>query len=171
MGLQPGQSAARENREPMLELDRFVPYRLSILTNTVSRSLARLYEDEYGLTVAEWRLLAILARFGPMSANGVCERSGMDKVRVSRAVARATTRRLVHRATDKEDRRRSVLTLTDEGRSIHNRIIPLVKAREAELLSALAPGEVDVLVDMLHRLQTHASGLEDKRMNSGNAGD
>lgn len=82
------------------------------MTNLVSRALARLYEHEYGLTVAEWRLIAILARFGPLSANGVCERTGMDKVRVSRAVARASARKLVSRDVDAEDRRRLVLALT-----------------------------------------------------------
>lgn len=145
---------------PTLELERFLPYRLSVLANVISRSLARLYEEEHGLTVAEWRLLAILARFGPMSANGVCERSGMDKVRVSRAVARATARGLVHRATDTEDRRRSVLTLTALGRSTHDRIVPRAKAREAEVLAVLTPEEVSVLLDTLRRLQEHAMELE-----------
>ena len=152
--------AADLDGTPTLELERFLPYRLSVLANVVSRSLARLYEQEHGLTVAEWRLLAILARFGPMSANGVCERSGMDKVRVSRAVARATSRGLVHRATDADDRRRSVLSLTAHGRSTHDRIVPRAKAREAEMLAVLTPEEVAVLLDTLQRLQEHATELE-----------
>src|SRR3954454_12826409 len=50
-----------------LILEEFLPYRLSVLTSTVSRALARMYEQRFGLTVAEWRIMAILARFGPLS--------------------------------------------------------------------------------------------------------
>lgn len=145
-----------------LELERFLPYRLSIVTNLVSRALARLYEHEYGLTVAEWRLIAILARFGPLSANGVCERTGMDKVRVSRAVARASARKLVSRDVDAEDRRRLVLALTPQGRAIHDRIVPMAMEREAELVEVLDEGELAQLMEMLGKLQRKATELADR---------
>ncbi len=142
------------------DLEQFFPYRLSVLANTVTRALASLYESEHDLTIAEWRLLAILARFGPISGNGVCERSAMDKVRVSRAVGRAVSRGLVHRSIDTEDRRRLVLTLTPKGRAIHDRIAPLAREREAQILSALSESEVEVLMGALSRLQTSAGAFE-----------
>ena len=85
---------------PALILEDYLPYRLSVLSNTVSRALARLYEQRFGLTVAEWRIMAVLARFGPLSANAVCDRTAMDKVQVSRAVARAVDGGLVDRGID-----------------------------------------------------------------------
>ncbi len=142
------------------DLERFFPYRLSVLSNTVTRALARLYESEHDLTVAEWRLLAILARFGPISANGVCERSAMDKVRVSRAVTRAVSRGLVDRGVDRNDRRRSALTLTPRGRAIHDRIVPLARDREAQILSTLSKEEGDGLLDALTRLQVAATAFD-----------
>ena len=145
------------DRAADFDLEQFLPYRLSVLSNTVTRALARLYESEHDLTIAEWRLLAILARFGPISANGVCERAAMDKVRVSRAVGRAVSRGLVDRGVDRRDRRRSVLTLTPRGRAIHDRIVPLALDREAQILSTLSREEGDGLLDALARLQAAAA--------------
>ena len=144
---------------PTLDLDRFLPYRLSILANTISQTITRLYQEPHGLTVAEWRLLAILAKFGPMSANGVCERTAMDKVRVSRAVARAVGSGLIDRAIDADDRRRSILTLTPHGRAVHDQIVPEALRRETEVLAILSEDEVRSLFDMLDRLYARALGL------------
>ena len=152
--------SSRTDRAAAFDLEQFFPYRLSVLSNTVTRALARLYESEHDLTIAEWRLLAILARFGPLSANGVCERSAMDKVRVSRAVSRAVGSGLVDRRVDRRDRRRSVLTLTPKGRATHDRIVPLALDREAQILSALPPAEAATLLDALTRLQATAAAFD-----------
>lgn len=140
----------------ILDLERFLPYRLSLLANTVSRVLARLYDQEHGLTVAEWRLIAILARFGPLSANDVCDRSAMDKVRVSRAVSRATAAGLVDRQIDGQDRRRSVLSLTPRGRAIHDHVVPLALDREEQVLAGLSKAEREQLSMLLDKLLTNA---------------
>lgn len=140
-----------------LVLDEFLPYRLAVLSNTISRSLARLYERRFGVSVGEWRVMANLARFGPLSANGVCDRSAMDKVQVSRAVAKAVEGGLIDRAIDPYDRRRSVLTLTDKGRAIHDQILPLAEEFQNYLTSALSQEENEHLQDALGRLLDRAS--------------
>ena len=71
-----------------LVLEHFVPYRLSVLANTVSRTIAAEYQARFGLSIPEWRVMAVLGRYAPLSASGICERTAMDKVRVSRAVSR-----------------------------------------------------------------------------------
>jgi DNA-binding MarR family transcriptional regulator len=142
-----------------LALEAFLPYRLSVLSNRVSRALARSYEARFGITPAEWRLIAILARFGPLSANGVAERSAMDKVQVSRAVARAHEAGLVDRRMDRDDRRRSVLTLTERGRRLHDEVVPHARSLQARLLDTLAPEERAALFGLLDRLQAGADAL------------
>lgn len=144
---------------PALILEDYLPYRLSVLSNTVSRALARLYEQRFGLTVAEWRIMAVLARFGPLSANAVCDRTAMDKVQVSRAVARAVDGGLVDRGIDSVDRRRSVLTLTAKGRGIHDQIVPLAANLQTHLLASLTAEENVQLCDMLARLHARAREL------------
>ena len=90
-----------------LELENFLPYRLSILAQAVSESLYRLYADRFGLTVTQWRVMAALGRFAPLTASEVGQHIVMDKVAVSRAVTALLRRGLVERVTDRTDRRRA----------------------------------------------------------------
>ena len=72
---------------PALDLEHFLPYRLSVLANTVSTALAGAYALRFGLTIPQWRVIAVLARTPGLAAADVVERTAMDKVAVSRAVA------------------------------------------------------------------------------------
>lgn len=140
-------------------LERFLPYRLSVLSNTISRSIARLYAEQFGLSIPEWRVMAVLGRFGPLSANEVRDRTAMDKVGVSRAVARLVRNRQVHRTTDERDRRRSVLRLSRPGRAVHDRIVPIARQRETRILEVLSPDESAQLDQLLSKLQARAQRL------------
>jgi len=141
---------------PVLELERFLPYRLSVVSNRISATIARLYARRFDLTIPEWRLMAVLGRFGPMTANALCERTAMDKVRVSRAVARLLEAGRIEREIDAADRRRAVLALTSTGRAVYAEIVPLALGAEARLLSALTPEERAAFERVLAKLATAA---------------
>src|SRR5580704_19524896 len=70
-----------------LDLDHFLPYKLSILSNRASDAIAQHYSDRFGLSVPEWRVMAVLGQRPGLSARDVATRTAMDKVQVSRAVA------------------------------------------------------------------------------------
>ncbi|MHA1567315.1 MAG: MarR family winged helix-turn-helix transcriptional regulator [Alphaproteobacteria bacterium] len=142
-----------------LALERFVPYRLSVLANTVSRSIANEYAQRFGLSVPEWRILAVLGRFAPLTASGICARTAMDKVAVSRGVARLTKAGLLKRRTDKDDRRRVLLEMSRAGRGVYRDIVPLALAREADLLAALSVEEVRQFDRLMEKLQGRADAL------------
>jgi DNA-binding MarR family transcriptional regulator len=137
-----------------LELERFLPYRLSILSNRVSQAIAREYTERFSLSMTEWRVMAVLARFNGegMSAREVAERTAMDKVAVSRALARLTSAGRVSRATHGGDKRRSVLRLTAKGWKIHDTVAPRARAHERELLAHLTADEKRVLTQILDKL-------------------
>src|SRR5690554_6058805 len=137
---------------PPLDLERFIPYQLSVLSNVVSQEIAQAYGERFGLAVTEWRVIAVLGRFPGLSAAGVAERSAMDKVAVRRAVARLLERGLLHREVHGDDRRRSVLELSDAGREVHAQVAPLALAYERELLSPLDESERELFAAMLLRL-------------------
>src|SRR5215470_18469539 len=124
--MKPNPSPRRKPGPPAdaLVLEQFLPYRLSVLMLRISNAIARSYERRFRLSVPEWRVMAVLGRFGPLSAVGVGEKTQMDKVRVSRAVSRLVAAGRVSRRTDRRDRRRSILALTASGRAIHARIVP-----------------------------------------------
>lgn len=142
-----------------LALEKFLPYRLSILSNTVSNAIARDYQDRFGLTVAEWRVMAVLGRFGPDAATGISARTAMDKVTVSRAMTRLIGRGLMTRNSDSGDRRRVIAKLTRKGRTIHNKIVPVALAHEATLAGALSDAEAKTLDRLLTKLQRKADTL------------
>lgn len=142
-----------------LVLEQFLPYRLSILSNTVSNTIAREYRNLFGLSIPEWRVMAVLGRFGPLNAGGVCERTAMDKVTVSRAVAQLIEQKIVKRETDPSDRRRSILKLTARGERTHRQIVPIARGRESELAAALTEKERKNLDTLLAKLQRRASEI------------
>lgn len=120
-----------------LELERFLPYRLSVLSNTISAAIARDYGARFGLAVTEWRVLAVLGRYDGLSAVEVAERTAMDKVAVSRAVNSLLKSGRIRRGTHADDRRRSVLALSAKGRRVYDEVAPMALRYERELLSVL----------------------------------
>jgi DNA-binding MarR family transcriptional regulator len=141
-----------DNPAAELALERFLPYRLSIVTQTISSALSRQYGERFGLSVPQWRVMAVLGRFAPLSANQVCQRTVMDKVAVSRAVSALLQRGLIERATDGADRRRSALRLSKKGRNMHHQIAPLALDYERRLLAGLSAKERDALGLILDKL-------------------
>ena len=141
-----------------LILDEYMPYRLSIASNAVSKLIARAYEDRFGLTIPQWRLMAVLAE-KPLTQQAIVARTAMDKVTVSRAAQGLVNRHLVGRAAHEVDGRSHLLALTEQGRELHAEIAPLALAYEAALLSGLTPAEVETLKRLLLRLETAAGRL------------
>ena len=98
-----------------LKLDGYLPYRLSVASNAVSGLIARAYEDRFGLSIPQWRLICVLAEDGGKTQREIVARTVMDKVTVSRAARELVGRRLATRSSNKADGRSHVLTLTREG--------------------------------------------------------
>ena len=136
----------------LLVLEDFLPYRLSILSNRVSRAIAARYAKAFDLTIPEWRIIAVLGRRPGLTAKEVAEATEMDKVAVSRAVSRLMAARRVRASADKEDARRQRLSLTAQGEDVHARIAPIALASEQKLLTALDAGERAQLGELLDRL-------------------
>lgn len=135
-----------------LDLEHFLPYRLSVLSNRVSGAIARVYSDRFGLGVTEWRVMAVVGRYPELSAGEVAQRTAMDKVAVSRAVAGLVEAGRIERETHGDDRRRSVLRLSAAGRAVYDEIAPLALAFEQRLLDGMPADERDALFRLLDRL-------------------
>lgn len=143
----------------LLVLEDFLPYRLSILSNRVSRAIAARYAKAFDLTIPEWRIIAVLGRRPGLTATEVVEATEMDKVAVSRAVARLVSARRVRAAADRDDARRQRLHLTAQGEDVHARIAPIALENERRLLAALDARERETLDGLLDRLLTAAREL------------
>ncbi|RMD90321.1 MAG: MarR family transcriptional regulator [Alphaproteobacteria bacterium] len=137
-----------------LRLPGFLPYRLATLSNRISRTIARLYSERFDLSIPEWRCMAILGETPDISATEVAERGALDKVAVSRAIARLRAKGRVERHIAPDDRRRSVLALSAAGEKIYREIVPLALAYEEALLKRLSDEERATLDRILRRLES-----------------
>ncbi|MFC7047740.1 MarR family winged helix-turn-helix transcriptional regulator [Emcibacter nanhaiensis] len=144
-----------DNNSPLL-LEKFLPYRLSYLSNIVGRRLATIYSEKFGIAPPEWKVLAHLNRFPDISAAEVADKTALDKVAVSRAVNSLLDKGLVERSYAREDRRRSILNLSDKGRETYNQIEPLVRDYESVLLNALDDEEKQDLDRLITKLTGRA---------------
>jgi len=125
----------------MLELDRFLPYLVNKLASRLSDELASVYRARFGISIAEWRVIAHLAAHKNVSIREIFVRVAMDKSKVSRAAARLELSGLVQKNVNTADRRLIELQLTAKGRKLFEAIEPLALAYEREALGALTGEE------------------------------
>lgn len=158
--------AQKEDQLPepgQFELENFLPYRLSLLTNTISQGMARSYGIVHDISVTEWRVLAVLGRFSGLTASEVAERTAMDKVAISRAVKGLEEKGLLERRTDEADRRRQNLVITrGAGQAVLREVIPMAQRYESELVGALDRNELSQLLRLMNKLQASALALNDQ---------
>jgi DNA-binding MarR family transcriptional regulator len=157
MSSAPASKSSKTSLHTEFLLEDFLPYRLSLLSNTVSQGISSTYRKAYGLSVTEWRVVAILGRFPGLTASEVMERGAMDKVAVSRAVNKLQEKDLVERSPHSEDRRRLPLKLTTrKGMPLFRKVVPKALAYEKKLLTALSEDELTRLNRLLQKLQASA---------------
>jgi DNA-binding MarR family transcriptional regulator len=144
---------------PLIELESFLPYRLSVLANVTSSAIAAAYEQRFGLTIPEWRVIAVLSRYPGLSAREVAQKSRMDAVAVSRAVNRLLRAGRLRRAVAAADRRRSVLQVSAAGAAVYRDVAPLALEFERSLLESLPAADRAALDRLLGLLTQRAEAL------------
>lgn len=140
----------------MLRLDEFIPYRLSVASNAVSELIASAYRQRFGITITEWRTIAILGEGTPLAPREIGRRARMDKVAVSRAAKALEDRGLVERSPNDDDQRSHRLRLTEQGRALYETVGPQALTIEAELFRDFEPWERAALASFLARAQAAA---------------
>jgi DNA-binding MarR family transcriptional regulator len=142
--------------EPLISLERFLPYRLNVLAASVSNALAQIYADRFGLTIPGWRVIATLGQFGVRTGRDVAAHAVMHKSTVSRAVSVLVERGLVRREPSPQDGREDLLALSEEGRAVYEALAPEALAFERELLAPLSDAERETLFALIARLDRQA---------------
>lgn len=148
----PTERVPRRSKRGELVLDRFLPYRLSVLSNRISQAIAREYGRRFELGVTEWRVIAVLARSKGLSPSEIAQLTAMDKVAVSRAITALAGAGRVAREAHGGDGRRAVIALTPRGRAVYRQVAPLALSYERRLLDALGADERRRLDRILERL-------------------
>jgi DNA-binding MarR family transcriptional regulator len=144
-----------------LKLSEFLPYRLSVLGERISRAFGALYGEIFGISIPEWRVMAVIGEFQHCTAGDVIIRTEMDRVKVSRAVIRLVDIGLISQKSAPSDKRSYVLSLTRKGRGVYAKIVPIARCIETEFTSVLGPGELLALDTLLTKLHTSAGRLRE----------
>ncbi|CAM3753634.1 MULTISPECIES: MarR family winged helix-turn-helix transcriptional regulator [Pseudoalteromonas] len=135
-----------------LDLDTFLPYRLANLANQMSEEFAPVYQQQSDLTIPQWRILFNLAQFGQSNAKALCVQAAMDKSTVSRAIKALIDKQLVVSLVNPNDKRASLLQLSEQGRLLYQKLAPDALAWEQELLTVLNKAEYQALLSCLDKL-------------------
>lgn len=143
-----------------LDLDRFLPYLVNVLASRLSRSLAAVYEERFGISIPEWRVIAHLASHREVSVREIRRRVDMDKSKVSRAAARLEQAGLIEKRVNAADRRLVRLSLTRKGRRLFDDIVPLALGFETTVLSELSAEEQAALRALLGRLLARTAAAQ-----------
>lgn len=125
-------------REPGFHLDHFLPYQINVLARRLSHGLAAVYEQRFGITIPEWRVLAHLSGNQAVSVREIHHRVDLDKASISRAASRLETAGYVSKCVSQQDRRLVELMLTKKGRALFTKIAPLALEFEAQILGQLS---------------------------------
>lgn len=154
------ENISTEAQTPLLTLERYLPYRLSILSNKVSTLVAQAYKDKFALSITEWRIMAVLGEYSGISADEISIKTQIEKSLISRAINKLVSRKLIERSISQEDKRRSQIALSETGYEVYAEIVPMSLAYEATLLGALDKHEQAELSQLIDRLYAHADRLK-----------
>lgn len=133
-------------------LDDFLPYLLNNAAESTSRAFSGHYRKDYGLTRAQWRIMAHLGTFGALTASEICTRGFLEKSKVSRAVAGLEDAGLLRRAPSDHDRRAELLTLTERGTQVHADLAAHARDFSTTLTRRLGRDRAETLAQILHEL-------------------
>ena len=133
------------------DLNGFLPYQLAVLASRVSREFSTLYKQKFGISVAEWRVVAHLSQAGSVSVREIHRRVDMDKSKVSRAASRLESRGFVTKSANPEDGRLVSLALTESGRAMIDEMTPIAREFEASVLAELGE-DAQVFKELIARM-------------------
>jgi len=151
-------------------LGEFLPYRLSVTSNAVSQRIAQEYRNRWGLSVPEWRVMAVLGDSGAHTQRELTTMTIMDKVAVNRACKVLEDRGLAVRKPNAQDGRSHLLELTGTGKAMHGQIMPLALEMERRLFATFTDEEIESFRSLLGRLREEIDDLDADDIDSGNFG-
>ena len=156
--------------KPNTPLSSFLPYQLSLTSNAVSGRIAQEYRSRFGLSVPEWRVMAVLGDAGPLTQRDLTRRTLMDKVAVNRACKVLEDRELASRTPNEQDGRSHLLALTEEGEQVHSQIMPLATEMERRLFDCFDAREQAEFRELLDRVRSRVDDLDTDTLDRGNFG-
>ena len=132
---------------------------LTSTTSKVSRVASRVFNQQFGVGVLEWRILRLLSSEEKLAANDVCRILDVDKAAVSRSIAFLEERGWISRSADVKDARRRLLGLTSSGALLKKRLAEIAEEVSRDVFADLTETDKAVLGALLERISANATEL------------
>ncbi|PAJ76159.1 hypothetical protein CJF42_01380 [Pseudoalteromonas sp. NBT06-2] len=138
--------------EKAIKLDAFLPYRIANLSNNISEAFSSVYTLDYGISIAQWRILVNLFENECVTAKELGLLASMDKSTVSRAIQIMLNKGYLEKRVNKDDKRAYFVKLTEQGKTLYFAIAPKALAWEAQLKSCMTESEFETFMSVLEKL-------------------
>ncbi|MFZ0838364.1 MAG: MarR family transcriptional regulator [Xanthobacteraceae bacterium] len=136
-----------------LDLENFVPYRISILATLIRRALSEIYRDDPGLTEPEWKVLTTIAHKGPLPSGDIGLHMTLDRMAISRALTQLIKLKLVARSPLERDRRMTEVKLSEYGDRIFSALARQAVAIEKIILDPLSTEEASEFLRLIDKIE------------------
>jgi DNA-binding MarR family transcriptional regulator len=144
-------------------LEQFLTYRMHVLNKLSERGISERYQAKLDVSLPEARIIASVGSFGPFSIMDLAKHANLDKSQASRAAEALIRRGLVRRTPSLEDGRVVMVSLTDEGRALYRKVMPIARKWNADLFDCLDEAEKAAFSRALDKVIASVLGNDDRR--------
>ncbi len=131
-------------------------YQIWVLTNLTAKPFVLRFGERFDLNLTDWRILLTLADKPGITAQGLADYTGLDKMSVSRVVRKLEAQDRLVRENSESDRRSFHLNLTEAGWAVYEEIAVAAIERETQVYAGLTAAEVKTLHLLLGKLSVRA---------------
>lgn len=143
-----------------------LPHRLLLLARMMDRATMQQLQENFALTLAEWRVLAFICSVGPASAADIGGAFDSDRAEVSRAVKRLVEAGLVERNSNEHNRKRQIISVLPEGQALFERARKMRGDYFAAILQDITEAERDLLNEALSKIALRVTEQRNSKPNS-----
>lgn len=128
--------------------------------NRFNRIASRYYQENFGITAMDWRMLGALCREPGLPVSAASLSSGYDKGAVSRSLHSLEAQGLAEGRVQGSNNRNKLWFLTRKGRTLHDKILDAALQRQMTLLEGMKPEDVLTLNALLQKFMDNMDTLE-----------
>ena len=137
------------------------------LTNRAMRSYADKRLQSYDLTIEQMLVLKHLDVADGMSQSVLSELAGKSPANITRILDRLEKKKSIIRRSNPNDRRSSLVFLTNDGETVRDEVVDLFMGLRSELVEGIEPDKQRVAIEVLKAIKTNIDTMINKRSERG----
>lgn len=142
-----------------LHFDTSLSIKVKLLTDQMLAPGRLLHGIPESMSVKEWQVIAVLAKFGKMTNKDICQYMKQGHVAISRVVKNLKKQLIIESKPSETDRRSVEIQLTEIGLALHDEIVPKRIKLNIDIDNGLTPEERVTFSKLIHKLDQHIQCL------------